>query len=278
MNMQISAVTLGVQDTARSARFYREGLGCALEADHGEFVALSLGDGSSTVALYRRDALAADAGVAPHGSGFPDFTLSFIVDSAAGVDDVLASAERAGATITKPAKRQFWGGYSGYFTDPDGYHWKVASPSGPPLVRRRSPGHVPTDEPAPTKPQETAVTIGVKDIKRVRQFYSEGLACPVDKGYSKFVSFKHGTGSSTFALYTRDALAADAGVAADGSGFRGFTLSHIVESTQRVDEVLAAAQRAGGEITKPPEDAPWGGYSGYLTDPNGTLWKVASAP
>ncbi len=277
MNMQISAITLGVEDTTRATRFYREGLGCAIKDDHGEFVALSLGAGSSTLALYRREALAADAGVAPHGSGFPDFTLSFIVYSAAGVDAVLAAAERAGATITRLAKRQFWGGYSGYFTDPDGYHWKVASPTGPPMVRRRTTGQVRVEERAPVKPEETAVTIGVKDIKQLRQFYSEGLACPVDKGYRKFVSFKLGTGSSTFALYTRDGLAADAGVAADGSGFRGFTLSYILDSARDVDEVLAAARRAGGEISKPPEAQPWGGYSGYFTDPDGTLWKVAAA-
>jgi uncharacterized protein len=65
-------------------------------------------------------------------------------------------------------------------------------------------------------------------------------------------------------------------VAADGSGFRGVTLSYIVRSEDRVEGVLAEAKRAGGKIAKPAERQPWGGSSGYLTDPDGYLWKVAA--
>jgi uncharacterized glyoxalase superfamily protein PhnB len=76
-------------------------------------------------------------------------------------------------------------------------------------------------------------------------------------------------------LYQWDALAADAGVAAEGSGFRGFTLSYLVRSKDRVDAVLAEAERAGGKIAKPAQDA-YGARFGYFTDPDGYLWKVAS--
>ncbi len=73
------------------------------------------------------------------------------------------------------------------------------------------------------------------------------------------------------ALCGWDALAADAGVPADSSGFRGVTLSHIVRSDKRVDAVLAEAERAGGKIAKPAQRAPWGGYFGYFTDRDGSL-------
>jgi catechol 2,3-dioxygenase-like lactoylglutathione lyase family enzyme len=276
MSTQISAITLGVNDINRARRFYSEGLGCPVEKDHGTFVTLSLGDGSSTLALYAWDALAADAGVPADSSGFRDFTLSWIAGSAEEVDVVLAAAERADAAITKPAKRAFWGGYSGYFTDPDGYHWKVASPNGPAIIRRRQQTRPDPDALVTLRPQETCVTIGASDIKRARRFYGEGLGCQVDKSYSKFVSFKLGAASSTLALYTRDGLAADAGVTADGHGFHGFTLSCIAGTAEEADQMLAAAERAGGTITKPAESESWGGYGGYFTDPDGNLWKVAS--
>ena len=126
-------------------------------------------------------------------------------------------------------------------------------------------------------PQISAITLGVRDLKRATQFYSEGLGCPIEQDQGGFVSFNLGNGSSALALYTRDALAADAGVAADGSGFRGITLSYVVPTAERVDEMLAQAQRAGGTITKPAQRAQWGGYFGYFSDLDGYLWKVASA-
>ncbi len=125
-------------------------------------------------------------------------------------------------------------------------------------------------------PQISAITLGVRDLNRAKQFYSEGLGCPIEQDQAGFVSFNLGSGSSTLALYAWDALAADAGVASDGSGFRGITLNYIVPSTERVDEVLAQAKHAGGKIAKPAQRAQWG-YFGYFSDPDGYLWKVASA-
>lgn len=127
MNPQVSAITLGVRDLGRAKRFYSDGLGCPIGQDQGGFVSFNLGSGSSALALYQRDALADDAGVAAEGSGFSGVTLSYVVDSTARVDEVMAQAERAGGTIAKPAQSAQWGGYFGYFADPDGYLWKVAS-------------------------------------------------------------------------------------------------------------------------------------------------------
>ena len=126
-------------------------------------------------------------------------------------------------------------------------------------------------------PQITAILIGVRDLKRSKQFYSEGLGCPIDKDFPAFVSFNLGDGSSALALYEWDALAGDAGVAKEGRGFRGFSLHYIVSSTKRVDEVLDQATRAGGKLVKPAQNAQWGGYFGYFSDPDGYLWKVASS-
>jgi catechol 2,3-dioxygenase-like lactoylglutathione lyase family enzyme len=125
-------------------------------------------------------------------------------------------------------------------------------------------------------PQISTILIGVKDLTVAKRFYSEGLGCPIDKDFPAFVSFNLGNSSSALGLYGLEALAADAGVAADGSGFRGVTLSYDVDSTERVDEVLAQAQAAGGRIVKPAQNAQWGGYFGYFSDPDGYLWKVAS--
>ena len=126
-------------------------------------------------------------------------------------------------------------------------------------------------------PQITHVTLGVSDLNRAKKFYSEGLGCPIEQDYPVFVSFNLGDGSSALGLYTWEALADDAGVPPDGSGFRGVTLNYIVPSAERVDEVLAQAERAGGKIARPAQRAQWGGYFGYFADPDGYLWKVASA-
>lgn len=125
-------------------------------------------------------------------------------------------------------------------------------------------------------PHVSVITLGVRDMDRAKQFYGKGLGWPIHQEYAEWVSFSLGDGSSVLGLYAWDALAGDAGVAADGSGFRGFTLSYIVRSEERVAAVLAEAERAGGRIAKPAQRTPWGGSSGYFTDPDGYLWKVAS--
>jgi len=122
----------------------------------------------------------------------------------------------------------------------------------------------------------SGITLGVKDVNRAKQFYSEGLGWPIQQDYGEWVSFSLNNCMSMLGLFSRDALAADAAVPAEGSGFSGITLSYLVRSEERVDAVLAEAERAGGTIARPAEDSQWGGRSGYFTDPDGTLWKVAS--
>lgn len=124
MEPRISLVTLGVADIGRSRRFY-EALGWKASGTSVEStVFFQLG--GMALSLYGRAALAGDACLPPEGSGFGGITLAQNVRSEEAVDQLLAEAERAGARVLKPAQRAFWGGYSGYFADPDGHPWEVA--------------------------------------------------------------------------------------------------------------------------------------------------------
>lgn len=100
----------------------------------------------------------------------------------------------------------------------------------------------------------------------------------IQQEHGEWVSFALNQGSTGFGLYPRKALADDASVGAEGSGFGGVPLSYIVRSDDRVDAVLAEAARAGGSIVRPAERAAWGGYFGYFADPDGYLGKVAAGP
>jgi predicted lactoylglutathione lyase len=122
--------------------------------------------------------------------------------------------------------------------------------------------------------QVTAIMIGVEDLARSKKFY-EGLGCKIDQDYPNFVKFELGDGSSSLALYEREAAAQDAGVSSEGSGFRGVSFHYIVPSSDAVDEVMAEAVAAGGGVVKEAAGTQWG-YFGYFSDPDGHLWKVAS--
>jgi catechol 2,3-dioxygenase-like lactoylglutathione lyase family enzyme len=126
MKPKISIITLGVRDFAASMRFYREGLGfTAHNHTEGEEHVMFVLEGT-WLSLYPRDKLAEDATVADDGRGFSGVTLAHNVASRAAVDAVFAEALAAGATAVKTPREVFWGGYSGYFADPDGYLWEVA--------------------------------------------------------------------------------------------------------------------------------------------------------
>jgi hypothetical protein len=127
MNPQINVIALGVNDINRAKEFYRDSLGCPIAQEQGQYISFDLGERSAALALYPRAALAGDAGVAVDSNGFSGVTLNYLVSSDEQVDAVMAQAERGGATVTKPAQKAQWGGYFGYFSDPDGYLWKVAS-------------------------------------------------------------------------------------------------------------------------------------------------------
>ena len=124
MKPRISMITLGVSDMARSVKFYEEGLGFPRMESEPEVAFFTLN--GSWLGLYDHDALADDANFPAEGSGFRGVTLAHNVSSEDNVDAVLAQAVAAGASLVKPGQKVFWGGYSGYFSDPDGHLWEVA--------------------------------------------------------------------------------------------------------------------------------------------------------
>lgn len=127
MDQRVSLITLGVADLKRSRGFY-EALGWdCKEVEETVFVQA----GGSAVVLWGRDKLAEDAGIEDTGAdGFGGIALAQNVRSRAEVDDVMAAALDAGATVTKPAAETFYGGYAGYFADPDGHLWEIAHNPG----------------------------------------------------------------------------------------------------------------------------------------------------
>jgi catechol 2,3-dioxygenase-like lactoylglutathione lyase family enzyme len=125
MRQKLSIVTLGVSDLNRSRNFYQDGLGWSQSsASQDNIIFFDLG--GVGLALFPIDELAKDATVSPKRTGFPGITLAHNVRSVEEVDAVLQKAEQAGAKIVKKAQKVFWGGYSGYFADPDEYLWEVA--------------------------------------------------------------------------------------------------------------------------------------------------------
>ncbi|ARP79205.1 MULTISPECIES: VOC family protein [Bordetella] len=130
MKANLTVITLGVDDLERALRFYREGLGLPTagivgqEYEHGAVVFIDLQAGLK-LALWPRRSLAHDTGLALAPPSATELSLGHNVASRAEVDAVMAQAARAGAAIVKPAGDTFWGGYAGYFQDPDGHLWEV---------------------------------------------------------------------------------------------------------------------------------------------------------
>lgn len=120
------------------------------------------------------------------------------------------------------------------------------------------------------------VTLGVRDVARSRRFY-EALGWRAAPFPGDEVAFFQ-LGGIGLSLFGRAALAADAGVADDASGFSGVTLAHNCRDKASVDALLSHALACGGRVLKPAQDAVWGGYSGYFADPDGHLWEVAWNP
>ncbi len=108
----------------RSKRFYTEGLGWKVQRDYGISVFFEP-DGGSLIGFYGREGLAPNVGASPEGSGFSGVVLTYVVRNEARVDEIMAEAEKAGATILKAAETKQWGGYGGSFADPDGYIWDI---------------------------------------------------------------------------------------------------------------------------------------------------------
>jgi catechol 2,3-dioxygenase-like lactoylglutathione lyase family enzyme len=131
MKPRITLITLGVDDLERAVRFYRDGLGWKTEGivgkefEHGAVAFFDLHAGLR-LALWPRKSLAHDAGVAVGAKSATEFSLAHNVNSKTEVDAAMERAVHAGAGVVKPAHDTFWGGYAGYFADPDGHLWEVA--------------------------------------------------------------------------------------------------------------------------------------------------------
>lgn len=131
MDPRISFVTLAVSDLAATRRFYVDGLGWqpAFE-EPGEVVMIRTGD-RLVLSLWDEHGFEAEVGPIRRGDGIVPITLAHNVATKAEVDEVLETAGRAGASVVVPAEERDWGGYSGYFADPDGYRWEIAFNPGP---------------------------------------------------------------------------------------------------------------------------------------------------
>lgn len=131
MKPRITLITLGVDDLEKAVRFYRDGLGLRTEGivgkelEHGAVAFFDLQAGLK-LALWPRPSLAHDAGIDVSLRSRTEFSIGHNVSSRAEVDSVMAQAAKAGAVIVKAAQDTFWGGYAGYFQDPDAHLWEVA--------------------------------------------------------------------------------------------------------------------------------------------------------
>ena len=131
MQPRVTLITLAVDDLERALRFYRDGLGLPSagivgeEFEHGAVAFLDLAQGLK-LAVWPRRSLAHDTGLPVTPRSATEFCIAHNVASREEVDAVMEEARRAGATVTKPAGPTFWGGYAGYFQDPDGHLWEVA--------------------------------------------------------------------------------------------------------------------------------------------------------
>jgi uncharacterized protein len=124
MEARISFITLGVRDLERATRFYADVLGLRQRPTGADIAFFEMG--KTWLALYPRQLLAEDAGVSAEGAGFSGFTISHNVRTQPEVDQLLAHVEAGGGRIVRHGSVASWGGYTGYFADPDGFLWEVA--------------------------------------------------------------------------------------------------------------------------------------------------------
>jgi catechol 2,3-dioxygenase-like lactoylglutathione lyase family enzyme len=131
VDQRISFLTLAVRDLEASRRFYVDGLGWAPELEvEGDVIMLMAGE-RFVFSLWNRDHFEGEVGAIATGDGVPPFTISHNVETPEEVDAILETARAAGADPVHPPEEREWGGYTGYFGDPDGYRWEIATNPGP---------------------------------------------------------------------------------------------------------------------------------------------------
>lgn len=123
----------------------------------------------------------------------------------------------------------------------------------------------------------TIITLGVHDLKKATAFYEESFGWKMLESSSENITFFQLNGI-LLSLYHRGELAKDATVPDDGIGFRGVTISHNTRSEAEVDAIFAQLKAKGVKVAKEPAKVFWGGYSGYVSDPDGNLWEIAFNP
>lgn len=120
------------------------------------------------------------------------------------------------------------------------------------------------------------VMLGVADLAVSKAFYVDGLGGTLEQDYPVFAAVRFGDKPPVLGLCPREIAAQDAGVDAEGSGFRAVSFHYLVDSRDKVAETIAAAERAGGTVVRAAHEEQWG-YGGHFADPDGHLWKVATS-
>ena len=123
----------------------------------------------------------------------------------------------------------------------------------------------------------TIIGLGVEDLQGSTRFYHEVFGWELMESSNESITFFKLNGM-LLSLYPREKLAEDAGIPADGSGFRSFSLAYNTRSKDEVDELIKKFSESGVRIIKQPEEVFWGGYSSYIADPDGNLWEIAFNP
>lgn len=126
------------------------------------------------------------------------------------------------------------------------------------------------------EPRVSFITLGVSNLERSVRFYDKVFGFPRLPSTPAIAFFE--LGRTWLALYPREHLAADIGVPSESNGFPGFTLAHNVRSKEEVDRVMAEVEAAGARVVKKAATAVWGGYSGYVADPDNFFWEIAFNP
>lgn len=123
----------------------------------------------------------------------------------------------------------------------------------------------------------TLITLGVSDLKKSKTFYQEVFGwSPLANSNDDIIFFQ--LNGIQLALFAANALAEDAGITHEGTGFKKFSIAHNLRSEKEVDLLFEELKLKGAKITKQPQKVFWGGYSGYVADPDGNLWEIAFNP